>query len=156
MVFALGTFRNFGPGGSTLANKYFLAGQAFNTLCCMPIAVYCYVVFPDWCWMYWLDASEVPGPVVIAAFALYYVSFTAGFVVAVLVERKRKGLGARVLLYAALVSVVFALATFRRLFFVGSVEEFQEGFGAHADQLFADVPNFTDIAPVIQISEVVK
>ena len=37
-----------------------------------------------------------------------------------------------------------------------TIEEFQEAFADNADQLFADVPNFTDIAPVIQISEVVK
>ena len=37
-----------------------------------------------------------------------------------------------------------------------TVEEFQEGFGANAEQLFADIPNFTDIAPIIQISEIKK
>jgi uncharacterized protein (TIGR02118 family) len=37
-----------------------------------------------------------------------------------------------------------------------TVEEFQEAFEAHAETLFADVPNFTDIPPIIQISEIKK
>lgn len=37
-----------------------------------------------------------------------------------------------------------------------TIEEFQEGFAAHAETLFADVPNFTDIPPMIQISEIKK
>lgn len=39
--------------------------------------------------------------------------------------------------------------------FCDSVESFQAGFGPHADEIMADIPNYTDIAPVIQISEVV-
>ena len=36
-----------------------------------------------------------------------------------------------------------------------SVEAFQGGFGPHAAEIVADVANYTDVAPVIQISEVV-
>jgi uncharacterized protein (TIGR02118 family) len=36
-----------------------------------------------------------------------------------------------------------------------SVEAFQAGFGPHAKEIMADIPNYTDLAPVIQISEVV-
>lgn len=36
-----------------------------------------------------------------------------------------------------------------------SVEAFQSSFGPHASTIMADLPNYTDIAPVIQISEVV-
>lgn len=38
--------------------------------------------------------------------------------------------------------------------FCDSVEAFQQGFGPHAAELMKDLINFTDIAPVIQISEV--
>lgn len=127
MTFALGTFRNFNPGGSILVNRYFMAGLLFNTLFCMPIAIYCYVVFPDWCWMYWLDASDAPTWLVWSAFACYYVSFTIGFAAAVQAERKRKGLGARVLSITALVFLLFIIVYVRRALFVGSIEEFQDG-----------------------------
>ncbi len=36
-----------------------------------------------------------------------------------------------------------------------SVEAFQAGFGPHAKEIMADIPNYTDQSPVIQISEVV-
>lgn len=39
--------------------------------------------------------------------------------------------------------------------FCDSVEDFQAGFGPHAEEILADIPNYTDLSPVIQISEVV-
>jgi uncharacterized protein (TIGR02118 family) len=36
-----------------------------------------------------------------------------------------------------------------------SVEAFQSGFGPHAKEIAADLPNYTNVAPVVQISEVV-
>jgi uncharacterized protein (TIGR02118 family) len=39
--------------------------------------------------------------------------------------------------------------------FRDSIEAFQAGFGPHANEIMADIPNYTDQAPVIQISEVV-
>jgi uncharacterized protein (TIGR02118 family) len=35
-----------------------------------------------------------------------------------------------------------------------SVESFQGGFGPHAKEILADIANYTDLAPLIQISEV--
>ena len=35
-----------------------------------------------------------------------------------------------------------------------SVADFQATFGAHAEQIVADVPNYTNLQPIIQISEV--
>jgi uncharacterized protein (TIGR02118 family) len=36
-----------------------------------------------------------------------------------------------------------------------SVAAFQAAFGPHAAEIMADIPNYTDVAPVVQISEVV-
>ena len=35
-----------------------------------------------------------------------------------------------------------------------SVEAFQEAFSPHSARIFADVPNYTDVRPTIQISTV--
>lgn len=35
-----------------------------------------------------------------------------------------------------------------------SVEAFQTAFGPHAESIMGDIPNFTDIQPTVQISEV--
>ena len=39
--------------------------------------------------------------------------------------------------------------------FCDSVEDFQAGFGPHAGEILGDIQNYTDLSPVIQISEVV-
>jgi uncharacterized protein (TIGR02118 family) len=39
--------------------------------------------------------------------------------------------------------------------FAESLESFQKGFGPHADEILGDIPNYTDLAPVMQFSEVV-
>ena len=36
-----------------------------------------------------------------------------------------------------------------------SLEAYQAGFGPHASEILADIPNYTDLTPVLQISEVV-
>ena len=36
-----------------------------------------------------------------------------------------------------------------------TAEAFQAGFGPHADEIMADVANYTDLQPQVQISEVV-
>ncbi len=36
-----------------------------------------------------------------------------------------------------------------------SVEAFQAGFGPHAKEILEDIPNYTNLTPVIQVSEVV-
>lgn len=38
--------------------------------------------------------------------------------------------------------------------YFASLESFQNSFGPHAAQIMGDVPNYTNIEPVIQISEV--
>jgi uncharacterized protein (TIGR02118 family) len=39
--------------------------------------------------------------------------------------------------------------------FSESVDAFQSGFGPHATEILADIANYTDLKPVLQISEVV-
>jgi uncharacterized protein (TIGR02118 family) len=39
--------------------------------------------------------------------------------------------------------------------FCDSVEAFQLGFGPHAKEILGDIANYTDLQPVMQISEVV-
>ena len=38
--------------------------------------------------------------------------------------------------------------------YFNSVEEFQNSFGPNADKIMGDLPNFTNIEPTIQVSEV--
>jgi len=36
-----------------------------------------------------------------------------------------------------------------------TLEKFQQGFGPHSEEIMADIRNYTDLQPVVQISEVV-
>ena len=40
--------------------------------------------------------------------------------------------------------------------YFNSLDDFQKGMAAHGAELFADVPNYTDIEPQVQVSEIVK
>jgi uncharacterized protein (TIGR02118 family) len=46
--------------------------------------------------------------------------------------------------YVALMSIVF-----------NSIDDFQKFLGAHGDEIMADVPNYTNIEPQMQVSEIV-
>ena len=35
-----------------------------------------------------------------------------------------------------------------------TIEGFQQAFGAHGEEIMADIPNYTNIEPIIQISEI--
>ena len=39
--------------------------------------------------------------------------------------------------------------------FCDSLEAFQTGFAPHAQQILGDIPNYTDLAPTMQISDVI-
>ena len=39
--------------------------------------------------------------------------------------------------------------------FCESVESFQDGFGPNMQEIMGDIPNYTNLSPVVQISEVV-
>ena len=40
-------------------------------------------------------------------------------------------------------------------FYFNSIGDFQKGMAAHGQELVGDIPNYTDIPPTIQISEIV-
>ncbi len=40
-------------------------------------------------------------------------------------------------------------------FYFNELSEYQNAFGPNAEQILGDIPNYTDIQPVVQISEVV-
>jgi uncharacterized protein (TIGR02118 family) len=44
---------------------------------------------------------------------------------------------------------------FMALLTFDNAEAMGAGLGQHGEELFADVPNFTDIQPIVQVSEVV-
>jgi len=127
LLFSWTTSTQIEKSRSLFWNRYFLGALVFQTFFCMPLAIYCYVVFPDWCWMYWVDSRSVPFPMVIAAFAGYYVWMGVGFTLGYRAESRTRGMGGKLLGGAILLLMIFCVLTWKRLFFVGSLKAFLTG-----------------------------
>lgn len=106
-------------GKKIFLNKYFFTLLIFQTLFCMPVSVYCYIVYPDWCWMYWIDSKRVPLYFVVLAFSFYYVSSVSGF------SLVKKTNNIKLLRISLIFLLVFTILTFKRLFYVGTIEQYQ-------------------------------
>jgi len=48
-----------------------------------------------------------------------------------------------------------AFAAMGHLYF-DSVSDFKTAFGPHAEEILGDIPNFTNVQPTVQISEVIE
>jgi len=139
LIFGWAASRQIQGSGSLFLNRCYLSALLFQTVFCMPLAIYCYLIYPDWCWMYWLDADQVPRVWVILAFLGYYAAMTLGFGVSARAEQKKPGLGRKILDYALIVFPVLLVIFSRRLFWVGSLEQFRAGalpFLARQEPLF--------------------
>ena len=93
----------------------------------MPPAIYFYFAYPDWCLMYWLDSRYLSLPLVFSLYALYYLFITLGFSLSSFLERYRKGISLKVVGWTLLLFLLFSLLTFKRLLFVGTIEQFRAG-----------------------------
>lgn len=140
LILGWATSRQVKSSGSLFFNRYYLLALAFQTVFCMPLLIYCYVVYPDWCWMYWLKADQVQMTWVILAFFGYYVTMTIGFGISAKAEQVRIDLGRRITDVSMGLFLVFMLIFHYRLFWVGSVEQFKAHslpFLAMREPLFA-------------------
>jgi uncharacterized protein (DUF362 family) len=127
MVFSFGVYPNVRRTGTILNNKYFKTGLVYQTIFCMPIALYCYAAFPDWCWMYWLDSREAGFIFTALAFLGYYLLFTAGYAASHGLQRRGEAWCLGGIGVALLATLLFSLVNFKRLFFVGSFDEWKAG-----------------------------
>lgn len=124
-LFSWVTFPQVHQSGTIFKNKYFATCLIFQTLFCMPLSIYCYIVYPDWCWMYWLDSKTIPFYFVILAFSFYYVFSISGFSLGFFLGEKEPSNSIRLLRASFFLLLIFIIFTFRRLFYIGTVSEFQ-------------------------------
>ena len=124
-LFSTFTFDNIIRCGRPFKNKYFLTLLIFQTLFCMPVALLCYHLYPDWCWMYWIEAGKLSFPVVSFAFLMYYFFSILGYLTGFIIERKKRGNGLRLVGLSLLLFLIFCLLNFKRLFFIGDMESFK-------------------------------
>ncbi|MGH2740161.1 MAG: hypothetical protein ACRDH6_06740 [Actinomycetota bacterium] len=117
----------FDRARSRLTTRAFALGFAFETVAVLPIALSVYVLAPDWMWMYWVDSARLSVGVEVFAFAMYYVSFVAGFLLAPELERLRARLAWIVWGMGSIGLLTAVVLTKDRLLALGTVSEFEAG-----------------------------
>lgn len=122
-------------------DRWFYYRFIFGSVLGYGTGVVCYLVAPDWMWMYILDSQYVSWPLLVYVSVMYHVLLFAGLLTSetMLTNRRVVWRGVWLLLTGAtLIGVVW----FQRLWFVGTITDFYHGqaepmirikpFGLHA------------------------
>lgn len=119
-----------------LASRSAIASVAFGVLLIgevllmLPMGLYLYLFYPDWSWMYLVEAREVPSAVVVFVMGGYLVAATAGYFGAVALCRASRETFVLWLIGALGFIVVLTLAIgYRRFGLVGTFEQYHRLFG---------------------------
>lgn len=137
-------YRNIEQCSSKFLNKYFASILLFQTIFCMPVSIYAYIFYPDWCWMYWVDSRQVGLVLVILVFLFYYFFTFICFYLGLKLEKIKFAASRKVLGLVILGFIIFAILTVRRLFYLGTVDQFASG---QTKLLFL----FPDVFPVVAV-----
>ncbi|MHA1438415.1 MAG: DUF362 domain-containing protein [Promethearchaeota archaeon] len=127
LLFSIMTYDQLNRSKSIFQNKYFIIAVIYITLFCIPLSILCYIIYPDWCWMYWIDSSSIPIWAPVLAFFLYYIFFIIGFWIGFLAEKKRRGRALTILFISLIYLIIFNNITYDRLFYVGTIEQYNSG-----------------------------
>lgn len=109
-----------------MRTRAYLSGKVIVTLF-VALVYYSYLLAPDWMWMYFVKASDLPGWLVFYVLILYYFAYDAGFFLKFETGKIHKLFPALmiVLMVAAAVGVVVPLSD--RYLNVGTIEQFYDG-----------------------------
>jgi hypothetical protein len=127
LVFAACARQQF-TGGALPWGRELMAVLSFEAIVLWPVALYYYLVYPDWSWMYFVDARRLPRGVGILVLLAFVATLLGGYLAGWALLRSRR----QRILVAAMAGVFTALAVFviacrGRLFSVGSFAEYHAG-----------------------------
>jgi hypothetical protein len=126
LLFSMAGRREIARASSPYNTKAFRIGFAYTQGGLLGIGIAFYVLRPDWMWMYWADSARIPIVVVALAFALYEISFVAGFALGPLLAARPRLAIATV----AIIAVGFSAAEYAtraRLLHLGTLRAFEAG-----------------------------
>lgn len=107
-------------------DSWFYYRFVFGSLFGYGTAVVCYLIAPDWMWMYILDSRHVSWPLMVYVSVMYHVLLFAGLLIAeTMLAYRRLVWGGIWLLLAG--TTLICVVWFSRLWFVGTVSEFYRG-----------------------------
>jgi hypothetical protein len=132
LVFAVCARQQF-TGGAAPWGRELAAVMSFEAIVLWPVALYYYLVYPDWSWMYFVDARRLPAGISILVLLAYVAMLLGGYLAGWALLRAGK---LRVLIGVtggmAVALGGFVVACRSRFFSSGSFAEWHAGHSAPA------------------------
>ena len=127
LLFSLAAHKGVRGGESVFHTRHFRLAFAYLVVVGMSVAVICYLIEPDWMWMYWVDYRKLSLAVVACAFCFYPVMFCLGYLMVPELEKLRPGLAWQVYYGVNVAAMVVILVLIHRLWHVGTIEQYANG-----------------------------
>lgn len=106
-------------------SAFFLVGLAFHFVFAFGVALLCFVLEPDWMWMYFTYRPIAPNALAAYVFCGYFAMYLLGYLLTRAVRESAGVRPAAVLLGIDIAAIaVFIGVTFHRLWYVGSNGEY--------------------------------
>lgn len=119
MAFSLAQGDKEKDRSSVFVSAYFLVGLAFHLVMAFGVALVCYVLHPDWMWMYYTSHTAVPVALVVYIFSGYFAMYLLGFLLVPELRKVRRELPWAVFMALLLFIFIFIGLNFHRLWYVG-------------------------------------
>ncbi len=129
-LIAIGLLFGYGikgtPSGSVMRTRAYFSGKIVVTLF-VALVYYSYLLAPDWMWMYFVKASDVPSWVVWYVLILYFFAYDVGFFLKGELGKIHKALPVVAIILSLVSAVLVTLPLGDRYMNVGTLEQFQAG-----------------------------
>ena len=127
LLFSIAAHKGGAPQASVFRTRHFWLALIYLVVLLISVALICYIIEPDWMWMYFVDYRKVPLAVVVYTFCFYPALFCFGYLMVPELDKLRPGLALQVYYGVNVAIVVFCLAFIHRLWHVGTIDEYAIG-----------------------------
>ena len=133
------------PRGSLFMTRAFITGKMITALFVV-IVYYSYLLAPDWMWMYYVRASDLPSWMVWYVLVLYFFAYAIGFCLTVEGAKVARAYPPFLILLMLAAEGVLIWALLDRYIVVGTIEQFLAGTGtALADSVVGGTPTILTV-----------
>ena len=111
-----------------MATRAYWSGKVIMTLF-VALVYYSYLLSPDWMWMYFVRASDVPGWITFYLLILYYFAYDAGFFLKFELGKIKRSYPVLMMLLMLASAVAVVMPLKERYLNVGTLDQFLAGQG---------------------------
>lgn len=109
-----------------MRTRAYFSGKLVVTLF-VALVYYSYLLAPDWMWMYFVKASDVPEWIVFYVLILYFFAYDVGFFLKVELAKIHRAFPVMALVLSLVAAVLVTIPLGDRYMNVGTLEQFQTG-----------------------------